>query len=967
MVTEPKNRRGAAGWGAAGLLGLLTVALAGSADGQGFYRRGDATCSTSLAASDLVATLRALGGTSTCGNDDCDRDGALTPADVACAAGCLFGVCPVPDTAARVTAVMPDSAPAVVPSSVVRIAVANLGPADASKRVTIGGLEAEVIDERDGELVVALPPALPPGPAELVVIVGDVAGAPTLVEIEPPVPLGAPDTFDGALALVDETVAGLLTLDLESVYPDDAASVRDGLTRYRSDLAAQRVALAADPDLSEADRLALDAAIDASGGPEMLRAAIAEIAAAAGGTAEGGPAAAPAAVRALRNGARTIRVVGGVARTAAATTGIGAPILAIIGTELAINAGAILVASDPLTPLIFSVTYANAGGKGRAYPTAGGLITLKGAHFDAAFTVLEIHGRGFWTSLDGVNGADGSITYPLPNEVGTCGTVRFSLSHDGGRYRSNDVLSRFQPELLDLGQATGIPGQRITADVRGVHDCDADLTFTGVIADFSLLAFDPAPRVRAEVPPVLPGTYKVGLTVNGVDSPKDEVRLFSVGNPLTGLTIFCPSPLELGSLPTACVVTGVHGGMIPRATRLVWTSDRPGRVSVESSQSLIETRITARGLGVAKITAALESAVGPRQVLATSNEVAVDVVDRSAPEVSISSSATSPVQPGASIPVTVTLSDNHKLGLVQLFAGGDAVANGASQDSLVCLGKKTCSETFTVALKDRDFTQQTVSLRAEAVDASLNRGVSSTLTFTVGKDDTCPAVTIQQPASGGTVNAGETVSVVAVARDDGPSDSGVQRFRYSATGAALTAPVAVELPLSMPQKSPTLRFNFTVKTAAELADVEDKTIVISVEALDAATPPNTCGPQTAAVEVIGVLDRCQGGITTDKPAGYIGEAFTVTVALTGEGADEITRVTSINPGGQFDLTPQGGGVYTVTLFYQGLGGFTLRFVAFDADGMERCAGSIGLEALGPRPESGIAAGAAASVPAGAHR
>ena len=283
------------------------------------------------------------------------------------------------------------------------------------------------------------------------------------------------------------------------------------------------------------------------------------------------------------------------------------------------------------------------------------MITLKGAHFDAAFTVLEIHGRGFWTSLDGVNGADGSITYPLPNEVGTCGTVRFSLSHDGGRYRSNDVLSRFQPELLDLGQATGIPGQRITADVRGVHGCDADLTFTGVIADFSLLAFDPAPRVRAEVPPVLPGTYKVGVTVNGVDSPKDEVRLFSVANPLTGLTIFCPSPLELGSSPTACEVTGVQGGMIPRATRLVWTSDRPGRVSVESSQSLIETRITARGLGVATITAALESAVGPRRVLATSNEVAVESLNRAAPDMSTDSRTTSQGQRVDSVGGTVMI------------------------------------------------------------------------------------------------------------------------------------------------------------------------------------------------------------------------------------------------------------------------------------------------------------------------
>ena len=97
-------------------------------------------------------------------------------------------------------------------------------------------------------------------------------------------------------------------------------------------------------------------------------------------------------------------------------------------------------------------------------------------------------------------------------------------------------------------------------------------------------------------------------------------------------------------------------------------------------------------------------------------------------------------------------------------------------------------------------------------------------------------------------------------------------------------------------------------------------------------------------------------------AATVSVAFTVTVALTD--ADEVTRVTSVNPGGQFDLQPQGGGVYTVTLFYQGTGGFSLRFIAFDANGEERCSGSIGLESLGPRPEEGTAAQSRAALPAG---
>jgi len=380
-----------------------------------------------------------------------------------------------------------------------------------------------------------------------------------------------------------------------------------------------------------------------------------------------------------------------------------------------------------------------------------------------------------------------------------------------------------------------------------------------------------------------------------------------------------------------------------------------------------EATLTPLDAGTAKIKVALETGVGPRIVLATSNEVEVTVVDRQPPDVSISSTATSPVQPGASIPVTVTAKDNAKLGVVQLAITGDAVANGATQESAECLGKKTCTVNFTVMLKERDFMQTTVTIKATAFDAALLSDGSNTLTFTLAKDTSCPTLTIQQPASGGSVKAGDTTTVVAVASDDGPTDTGVKRFVYSASGAALTAPVAQTLDLPMAQKSPTLRFNFTVKSAGELTDVEDKTIVISVEAVDDAMPPNTCGAQTVSVGVFGELDRCNGGITTDNPAGFIDEPFTITVALAGEAADEITRVTSVNPGGTFDLVPQGGGEYTVTLFYQGTGSFTLRFIAYDASGEERCAGSISLESLGPEPgeeDQGLSGSAAAAAGGG---
>jgi len=405
----------------------------------------------------------------------------------------------------------------------------------------------------------------------------------------------------------------------------------------------------------------------------------------------------------------------------------------------------------------------------------------------------------------------------------------------------------------------------------------------------------------------------------------------------------------------------------PQPSVFRWLSSRANVATVQVQTDKRESVLTARNIGETNISVTLEASAGPVRILASSPPVAVTVVDDTDPRISISSTATSPVQPGASIPVTVTASDNYRLLLVELAASGDAVASGGAQQILDCTGKKTCSAMVTVGLKESDFSQPTVTITATARDAGANSAGSNTLTFTIARDTSCPAVTIQQPASGGTVNAGETVMVVALARDDQPGDTGVKSFVYRASGPALTAPVAQTLPLPLPQAAPPLRFTFSVKQPSELTDVEDKNITISVEALDAANPPNTCGPQTVSVSVVGVLDLCSGGITTDNPAGFIGEPFTVTVALTGAGADEITRVTSINPGGAFDLEPQGGGVYTVTLFYQGAGGFTLRFVAFDAAGEERCAGSIGLESLGPEPGDGVAAQRRGSEPAGGSR
>ncbi len=959
-----------------GITAALALLLSASpALGQGFAPRGDATCSANLSAADIVATVLALTTPNTCGNDDCDRSGVIDAADVDCAARCLFGTCPVPPHAPQVSAILPDSAPEIVPGSVVRIPVAALGDPEANKRVTVDGREAEVIEQSAAELLVALPADLATGPVEIVIIDGDLAGPPFTVDLAPPVPLGMPDTFDGTLVLLDTALDRLLAIDLEEVFGDETALVRDELARFRDELAMLRATLA----LSEAERIQLDAAFDASGLPEELRALIAELDGLAG-VADGiGAPAGTLAVRAVQTTARTIKVVRGVAQASGAV--LSAPALGVLAGGTAIIGGILLAASDPFTPLIFDLTYLNAEVAARDLPTGDGYVNVRGARFDAFTTSLEIQAAGGTFDAGVGTAVDDQLRFQLPDDVGFCGKVTFRLSRPGG-FRSNPVAARVQPELLRV-PALSNSGRVVNALVRGANGCFGTAWFRGVTTASTRLGHESARSALLAVPYVIPGTYEVHLTVEDVRSLDEEDMLMQVGNPLTGLVLTCPATIEVpdtpvtGSadgaiaapltvVPTCQVAVLPDGEVRPQPTVFTWRSSRSGRAAIQASTATAVSALTARDVGTTTITAALETTVGPHTVLATSSPVEVAVVDRARPRVTIASGSPALVEPGGTISVTLTASDNTKLGVVRLLASGDAIAGDATQESLECLGEKTCTATFTVSLKEDGFTQRTLTLRGEAVDAGANTAQSNTLTFTINEDTACPRVTIHQPANGSTVNAGETFLVVATGTDDQPGDVGVARFRYSAVGETLATAVNQELPLPAPQAAPTLRFNVTTKPPDELAEGTNRTITISVEALDAAMPPNTCGPQTIAVEVIGIFDRCEGGIEVDNPAGYIDEAFTITVALTGEGADEITRVTSINPGGRFDLQSIGGGVYEVTLFYQGTGSFTLTFIALDAQGTERCSGSIGLESLGPESDEGAAA-ARQEVPAGARR
>src|SRR3972149_6649190 len=126
MKGKRRDRRNTVVWllGAALALYRLCSPTEAAADAAGFVR-GDADCSRTRPAADVTATLRALGGTSACGNDDCDRDGSTMAADVSCAARCLFGECPIPPAAPLVTSVTPVTAVSIVAFSAVRVTGGN--------------------------------------------------------------------------------------------------------------------------------------------------------------------------------------------------------------------------------------------------------------------------------------------------------------------------------------------------------------------------------------------------------------------------------------------------------------------------------------------------------------------------------------------------------------------------------------------------------------------------------------------------------------------------------------------------------------------------------------------------------------------------------------------------------------------------------------------------------------------------
>lgn len=974
---------------------------------------GDCTNDGAVTVAELLSMVNiALGNAAITGclAGDGNRDKQISINDILAAVNNALNGCGPPGP--LVTSVTAAGASGIVPLSVIHIHGSNFATPDQLQHVTIGGVDAELAATIDANTLAVIIPAIAPGPVDVVVFNANVRGNPYAIVVTAPTPIGAPDTFDDTLALLDTATAELLGLDLETAFGDDAAAVRQALADFRTTLTTQRNAFAA--DITPAERAQLDAAIDSSGLPDLLRSLIDDLHGLASSGKPGanlrsdtGAAAADTALilaAASRWGAVAAIARGIVAAAATFLTPPGALAAAALALAAGVAAGLAVVAAmahapmaTVLVPLLVGVQYFDIDGRIHSLPTAGGRMNVQVAHFDPATirlrTVFSATSGPF--DLAPFQVGEGVVTFQLPLDEDFCGQVAFSLFDSVTQRFSNQLPSRVLPEMLSVMPEEGKPKDPVTLLTRGVGICPGAFARfendpsgsgrRGTVATVPLTDIGAQRLFQVHVPNLAPETYEVSVNVAGLSStlarrPALPPFQFGILSAITGLKVTC-SRTELALPPfgpssTSCTAAPLPPGTAfpppppndPNLGQVTWHSSNAETASVMPETTNYPdstTSVTAQLPGTAMITASVNFAGSSF----TSSPVSIAVEDKDAPKVELTTSSPSLVDPGESITVHVVARDNVAVSRVQLVATGE-VAGVAPAAEVPCpLLENECAVDFTVQVATSGFKSTHISIVAEAFDSSGHQGSSLTrLQFTIRGDtgDThCPQLTIQSPAGGSTVNAGSTVLVTAQATDNQPGDTGIRKFTYSATGAALVANVG---PQDLPSVQPlppqsTLHFNFQVKSAADLASVTDRMIRISVQAFDAAMPARDCAPQVISVTAAAPPTQCEGDpkppsvipphcndptsgarIEVQPSQGFNGVPYTVTVTITGPEAAQVMNVTALVEDGSTTyshvaLRRQPDGSFRDTLASRYVSGtHPIAFVAYDAHFNPVCCG-----------------------------
>jgi hypothetical protein len=835
---------------------FLSFVLSTTASAQGFLPRGDTNCDAQVTAADLVGA--ALGAISGCDNLDCDRDGVANAADLTCAANCLFGGCPIISNGPTFTDIVPVRTVALSPLSVARLNGVTFNAGDFVQ-VTVGGFPAEISDSSAANTVdIIIPADVPVGDAPVAVTVGDVPGPAKTVRISAPSSIPPSDTYADTLDVLYSVVYEFTELDLESLFPLQAAALRQVTDQALSDL--DDASIEAD-SLDGAERARLDAAMDASGTPDLLNDAFLELYDVAHPESLIGRGGATSAVRAaVLRGARTLvnaRTLFRAARGPKGVLGAGVTLasLASLLRDTVKDDAPPWILGINFEPRVDDLNMATVGGKARVI---GGNINPANAAL-----ILTTASGALALRPEFVDGQSMLFALPGSFEQTFCGAVEFSLLDVEAQKESHGIRELVHPILRSVTPSDPIIGTPMTFDLVASRACLEQTVALfrqsepGVV---SRRLSASGPVVAAIAPDLALGGYDASVSVGGAASRSFPITL----HPLRGIQADC-TQTQLSLAPGTPKVADCRSVLDPSNARLPdesfprWSASDTSVVGVTDFEDG-RAQFTALKPGTSQARVTLicvgSFACGDAALVDTAD---ITVRDASSPHITLSSAPVAgDVAPGSTIRVTASASDNYDVATIRLTAVGDAVQDPGEQ-TFTCLGiDEQCETEFTVTLKSEGFSNRTVAINAEAADPDGNKGSATPLIFNVtsNADNLPPSVTIQTPVDLMEVSPGATVQVSVHATDDRRNDKGVKQILIRAEGDALAFAVNPEVEcLEVPLGDYTRTASFTVKDLNHIGSVADRRITITVQAVDAAGPGceggNKSPIQFVRVDVVG--------------------------------------------------------------------------------------------------------------------
>lgn len=826
--------------------------IAGTPDSFGaenLFPRGDADCSISISAADIVAAIRGRDQAGDCRND-CDRNGAAGESDdIGCTVGCQFGDCRVPPHAPQIDDIQPYSRAEAVPFSVIRITGTNFGSGDHPTRVTIGGADAGVpFVEAEDSMLVMVPP-VPPGEADVVVSYGDLAGRRFPISVSDmgsmntTATLNTTATFEQLNQRMFEALMEMAELELGPEFGETAEIVLDQVTgAAESTQAFVEEFLSA--DFSSGLRQAFDTAAAESGLIIELENFTAEV----------------HAIGSLGRPVDLVLVRGPAMQLAGAAHMMAELMRQVVSSfappppppllgpaavvfaqaavlTLVVEAMYALLIRTPILPL--ALEYFDVNGAPSDVPIAGGIIRIPLRLID--LVPAQLFARIIWNGPPlqaepiRTSASPPFIEIRLPERIGLCDDMQLQLVARPAELPSRPRSLDLYPQLLDVITSNVRLGRTVELEVTGALGCRSgvlwpfglegeDPFFTGNSGLYPI-PLDPPPPApslgRTTVPnlPQGPGSVFVELRDRGLRSNALPITFDSE---VTAMTITCPgSPIELGELIGCTATPTPENRMFPIGSEISFTSSDPGVAAPEFVIGPAVQSMETFGVGTAEISAILRSR---GLILAVSSKnAAIEVVDTRGPAIELTpeDGQTLEVDPGDRIHLTATASDLSGVTDIQLVASPSPVES--IQTSGSCSSGIQCIKQVEVVLRDEGLTTLDVTIQARAIDGIGNESVSPPLSFSI-RDDSAPAITVSA-SQADQVTPGTTIVFTVEATDD----IHVDRLELAIDGDAATA---TETSFSCPTGSAAMPCSTTFQVTVADAGFSSRDFVVRFTAVD---------------------------------------------------------------------------------------------------------------------------------------